>query len=120
VRTGKYEHEYSADTNPSPENRDHVTAKVYFECLDTSQNPATPVACPWESSENDPCPSEAVYGEYSEEALSLRAFRDKVLSQTPEGKELIRLYYQWNPTIVKAMEEDEELKEEVSKMIEGV
>ncbi len=120
VRTGEYEHEYSADTNPSPENRDHVTAKVYFECLDTSKNPATPVACPWESSGNNPCPSEAVYGEYSEEALSLRAFRDNVLSQTPEGKELIRLYYQWSPTIVNTMEEDEEFKEEVKEVIDGV
>jgi len=38
----------------------------------------------------------------------------------PEGKEIIRLYYDWSPAIVKAMEEDEELKEEVKEMINGI
>ena len=49
----------------------------------------------------------------------LRKFRDEVLSKTPQGKELIRLYYEWSPVIVKAMEEDEEFKEEVKEMIDG-
>jgi len=48
----------------------------------------------------------------------LRKFRDKVLSNTPEGQELIRLYYQWSPVIVKAMEEDEKFKDEVKEMID--
>ena len=26
---------------------------------------------------------------------AIRAFRDNVLGQSPEGQELIRLYYQW-------------------------
>ena len=42
------------------------------------------------------------------------------MSQTQEGQEIIRLYYQWSPVIVKAMEEDEEFKEEVKEMIDGV
>jgi hypothetical protein len=50
----------------------------------------------------------------------LRFFRDNVLSQTPEGQELIILYYQWSPLIVKAMEEDESFKEEVKEMIDEV
>ena len=66
------------------------------------------------------CAGEEIYGEYSEEVELLRAFRDEVLSQTPEGQEIIRLYYQWSPVIVKAMKEDEELKEEVKGMIDGV
>ena len=38
----------------------------------------------------------------------------------PVGQELIRLYYQWSPVIVKAMEDDEEYKEEAKEMIYGV
>ncbi|MBW2222490.1 MAG: hypothetical protein JRF22_08190 [Deltaproteobacteria bacterium] len=43
-----------------------------------------------------------------------------MLARTPEGRELIRLYYQWSPAIVKGMEEDEELKQEVKEMIDGI
>jgi len=66
------------------------------------------------------CPAKEIYGEYSEETELLRNFRDNVLKQTPEGQEIIRLYYQWSPTIVKAMEVDEGLKEDVRKMIDGI
>jgi len=67
-----------------------------------------------------PCPTESLYGEHSEEAELLRYLRDNVLSQTPEGQEIIKLYYQWSHVIVKAMEEDEEFKAQVKEMIDGV
>ena len=38
----------------------------------------------------------------------------------PVGHELIRLYYQWSPAIVKAMEEDEAFKQEVKELVDGV
>jgi hypothetical protein len=66
------------------------------------------------------CPALKIYGEYSEETDIMRNFRDNVLKQTPEGQSLIKLYYQWSPVIVKAMEKDEELKETVKEMIDGV
>ena len=66
------------------------------------------------------CPLEFLYGEDSEEAEILRAFRDDVLSQTPVGQEIIELYYQWSPVIVKAMDGDEKFKEEVKGMIDGI
>jgi hypothetical protein len=66
------------------------------------------------------CPTTLACGEHSEEVKLLRYFRDNVLSQTPEGQEIIRLYYQWSPVIVKAMEEDEEFKEDVKELIDGV
>ncbi len=50
-----------------------------------------------------PCPSKEIYGENSQETQLLRSIRDNVLSQTPEGREIITLYYQWSPAIVKAM-----------------
>ena len=66
------------------------------------------------------CITKEIYGEHSEETELLRHFRDNVLSKIPEGQELIELYYQWSPVIVKAMEEDEEFKEQVKEMIDGI
>jgi len=66
------------------------------------------------------CPVGELYGENSAQAELLRYVRDNVLSKTPEGQEIIRLYYQLSPAIVSAMEEDEALKEEVKGMIDGI
>lgn len=65
------------------------------------------------------CPVEAVYGESANETTLLRYVRDNILSQIPEGCGIIKLYYQWGPAIVKAMENDEEFKEEVKELIDG-
>ena len=64
--------------------------------------------------------SEHIYGEHSEEAELLRKYRDEVLSKTPVGQEIIRLYYEWSPAIVKAMKENKEFKGEIKKVIDGV
>jgi hypothetical protein len=66
------------------------------------------------------CPFQEIYGEHSREVEYLRYVRDKVLRQTPEGRELIKLYYQWSPAIVRAMEEDELFKEELREVVDGI
>jgi len=66
------------------------------------------------------CTIELVYGEHSEQTELLRYLRDSVLSQTPEGQQIIRLYYQWSPAIIQMMEADEQFKEEVKEMVNGV
>jgi hypothetical protein len=66
------------------------------------------------------CPAGKIYGEHSEEAETLRYVRDNILSHTPEGKEIIKLYYQWSPIIVKAMQEDEEFKEDVKGVVDEI
>jgi len=68
----------------------------------------------------DVCPTSLLYGTTSKEAKLLRYFRDEVLSRTPEGHELIRLYYWWSPMIVKEMEEDEVFKQELKELIDGL
>ena len=50
----------------------------------------------------------------------LRQFRDEVLSQTPEGQELIDLYYELSPALVQAMQEDEAFKEYVQETLDGI
>ena len=42
------------------------------------------------------------------------------MSKTKEGQELIRLYYEWSHAVVKVMQDDEEFKEDVKKMINGI
>jgi len=66
------------------------------------------------------CLAEEIYGEGSFEVLLLRSVRDTLLRRTPEGQELIKLYYQWSPAIVRAMQADERFKEEVKEMIDGM
>jgi len=69
---------------------------------------------------NAKCPIIAIYGNHSGEAELLRNFRDNVLSKTPEGRELVTLYYLWSPTIVGAMDEDKEFKEELKETLDAL
>lgn len=66
------------------------------------------------------CPSETLYGEDSREVNLLRTFRNHSLSKTQEGRELIKLYYQLSPLIVKTMEADEDFRQEVKEVIDEV
>jgi len=61
-----------------------------------------------------------LYGEDPETMKLLRNFRDHVLSKTPEGREIIRLYYQLSPFIGQAMEKDGVFKDEVRALVEGI
>ena len=67
-----------------------------------------------------PCLIEKIYGEDSKETELLRYFKDNLLNQTPEGRELIKIYSQWSPILVKVIEEDEEFKEEVKEIIDEI
>ncbi len=67
--------------------------------------------------EGDYCPIEIIVGSESEAAQILRYFRDNILRQTQEGRELIELYNQWSPTIVRAIERNDNFKEEVKTLI---
>jgi hypothetical protein len=49
----------------------------------------------------------------------LKNFRDTILSKTPQGRAMIKLYYDWSPAIVKAMKEAVAFKEEVKKSLDG-
>jgi len=67
-----------------------------------------------------PCPAEEIYGDHAAEVQMLRAVRDNVLSQTPEGREIIKLYYQWAPMITMAVRNDQSLKAELQELIDGI
>jgi hypothetical protein len=45
---GVYRHEYSLDTNPSPQNRDQVAVTLELWCVEQVEGGANPIACPWD------------------------------------------------------------------------
>ncbi len=67
-----------------------------------------------------PCAAEEIYGENSAQVQILRALRDGVLSKSPEGREIIKLYYQWSPIITMAVKNDPAFKAEMKAMIDGI
>lgn len=69
---------------------------------------------------NSSCPLVQIYGEGSQQVQLLRNFRDSVLRKTPEGQQLIKLYYAWSPVLLKAINEDAGIKAEITGMIEGI
>jgi predicted choloylglycine hydrolase len=66
------------------------------------------------------CPIEELYGEHARQTQVLRKFRDNVLATSPEGQELIDLYYKWSPTIVNAIKGDEKFKKEIKEVVDEV
>ncbi len=66
------------------------------------------------------CAAEMAYKDNKESLSLLREFRDNILSKSPIGREIIKLYYDMSPAIVRAMEENEEFKEDVKEMIDGI
>jgi hypothetical protein len=107
---------YDKESDTYPEN--------FTRCVrtaDSSQTTTTTTAPSTSTTPtNPPCPTEEIYGEASSEASLLRGLRDTVLSTTPEGQEVIKLYYQWSPLIVAAMKEDELFKGELKALLDEV
>ena len=70
--------------------------------------------------EETPCPFVYLLGPQSPELDILRQYRDEVLSKTPEGREIIRRYYELSPAIIQAMEENEEFRELMQEMVDSL
>jgi hypothetical protein len=98
-----------------------ITSSTTSSSSTSSSTSSTTSALPTTSTTTIPglCSAELIYGEHSEQTELLRYFRDYILSKSPEGQEIIRLYYQWSPAIVKAMEEDEKYEGEIKEIIDG-
>jgi hypothetical protein len=64
------------------------------------------------------CPVVILYGEKSHTTAALRLFREEVLLTTPEGRELVGLYYHLSPLFAQALGSDEELKNELRVLVD--
>ena len=65
------------------------------------------------------CPLVQIYGEGSQEVKVLRVVRDTVLNATPEGREMVKLYYRLSPAIMMAIQSDEAFKAEIKQLVDG-
>jgi hypothetical protein len=107
--------EMDMDTTPADITIEEQQAQIiqatldFLEQFDISSSTTIPTTS---------CPAELLYGENSEEVELLRYLRDTIVSTTPEGQEIIKLYYLWSPAIVKAMETDKEFKQDVKEMVD--
>jgi hypothetical protein len=100
----------SADIHESEHGADCLSCHV--EC---NVNSTTTTSQP-----DGPCPVELIYGEHSAEVQIVRAVRDNILSKTSQGREIIRLYYQWAPVITMAVRNDRALKAEMRELIDSI
>jgi len=85
------------------------------QLITTTATPPTTISLPPKT-----CLVESLYGRHSQETKLLRELRDTVLEKTLEGQELIRLYYEWNSVMVKALEKDEGFRDEIKEIIDSV
>lgn len=112
------------DGEPRPMgNGVEIGADEYTSFIPTTTSTTTtisPLTSTTTTASSPPCAASLIYGTHSEEAELLRYFRDNVLSNTVEGRALIRMYYLLSPIIVKAMEGDEDFKEETKQMIDDM
>ena len=67
-----------------------------------------------------PCVLLSLYAEDSEEVGLMRHVRDRILTKTASGRELIRLYYALSPAAVHLAREDAAFKQNVKALIAGV
>ena len=102
--------------------KQEVTLDMHNPFIGDSKETMTYELTDYDVEQPTPCPATVALGgdARGNDLNALRKFRDKVLSRNPEGQEMIRLYYQLGPVLVKAMKEDEEFKEEVKEMIEVI
>jgi len=64
------------------------------------------------------CLAEEIYGKYAEETALLRRVRDELLRKTPEGQELIRLYYQWHAMLARVPGDNAGIREDIKELID--
>ncbi len=100
------------DYNPDQEDSDNDGTGDVCESETTTTTTTT--------APHSPCMIERLYGEDSEDTGLCRYFRDSVLSRTPEGRAIIRLYYAGSPFIVRAMEENQAYAAKVKEIIDSI
>ncbi len=83
----------------------------------TTSSSSTSVAATTTTSASGPCPAALVLGEGSEEVHLLRMFRDSVLSSSPAGSDIIRLYYRHAGELSLLLKNNPALKTRISKAL---
>ena len=115
--------DYTVSTN-APEGSCKSLDAQEVKIADDNQQPMDVTSEPGEfcfssTTTTTPCLLQQIYGENSRETRLLRSIRDNLLRKTQEGQELIKLYYQWSPAIVQAMQQDKSFEADIRQMIDA-
>jgi hypothetical protein len=66
------------------------------------------------------CPAEAIYGNNSEETELLREYRDKVLSKSATGRQMIKTYYELSPAVAEVLQQNETAKSNARRVLDSL
>jgi|GEM_PF-1540355 len=66
------------------------------------------------------CPVEAIYGSDSEETKLLRVYRDKVLSKSASGRQMIKTYYELSPAVVEVLQNNDTARANTRQILDNL
>jgi hypothetical protein len=66
------------------------------------------------------CAAEAIYGSNSEEIELLRDYRDKVLSKSETGRQIIKTYYELSPAVLEVLQKNNTARENARKVLDSL
>ena len=66
------------------------------------------------------CVAETLYGEGSEETELLREYRDKVLSKSATGRQMIKTYYELSPAISEVLQKNDTARASARRVLDSL
>jgi len=66
------------------------------------------------------CAAEAIYGRDSEETVLLREYRDKVLSKSVAGRQMIKTYYELSPAVAEVLQKNDEARASARRVLDSI
>jgi hypothetical protein len=66
------------------------------------------------------CAAEAIYGNDSAETELLREYRDKVLSKSETGRQIIKAYYELSPSVVEVLQNNDTARASTQKVLDSL
>jgi hypothetical protein len=66
------------------------------------------------------CAAEAIYGRDSEETELLREYRDKVLSKSATGRQMIKTYYELSPAVADVLQKNDAVRASARRVLDSL
>jgi len=100
----------------------------YFQASTTSVNPTTSTTSSTTTVEPtttttvpaNQCAAETIYGRDSEETELLREYRDKVLSKSAKGRQMIKTYYELSPAVVEVLQKNDAARASARRILDSL